>query len=139
MNSLPPEINRFLTEVREIDGVEAAWLIGSRVNGEPKATSDWDVILFATARVIEILSSRWPKGVADLDVLVVYDGENFRSPWPRLDTGTFKRGTLSNWEWKESRTDEAVYTERKPAGGEHIDVSDARGILLFRNPEGGAV
>lgn len=132
MSSLPRDIAGFLEDVREISGVEAAWLIGSRANGGAQPRSDWDILLFGTESTPAKVANGWPKGVPNLDLLVVYDGENFRSPWSRPDTGTFKRGSLSSWEWKEVQPDEAIYTQRRPAEGPHINVSDARAVLLFR-------
>lgn len=126
----------FVREIRGLSGVEAAWLIGSRASGQATPSSDWAILLFGTESAIEELASKWQPEVADVDLLIVYDGENFRSPWPRPDTGRFKRGSLPSWEWREIRSDEAVYKQSKPIGEHDLDISETRAILLFRNERG---
>jgi hypothetical protein len=47
-----------------------------------------------------------------VDLLVVYDGDNFRKPWP--DGDREKHGSLSGWDWKQTSCGEAVYRATKP-------------------------
>lgn len=51
--------------------------------------------------------------VVDADVLIVVDGDAFRSPWASADTGTTKSGSLINWNWRVLNNDAATYEGTK--------------------------
>lgn len=87
------------------------WLIGSRANGTETTTSDWDLLVFGDEALLKELESRPEVGGAD--VLVVFDGDGFRSPWSRTDDGVMKTGTLSGWKWHFVSDAEATYEGTK--------------------------
>lgn len=74
------------------------WIIGSQVNPAKNPPSDWDFIIFGDENLINELSQIEP--VPYVDPLVVYDGDNFRSPWPSSSDGEKKDGSLTSWKWK---------------------------------------
>lgn len=104
-NSVQPLVCRLLDE-----GLET-WLIGSRANGVAKVTSDWDFIVFGSEDLIERLSHE--PTPENIDLLIVFDGNNFRSPWPRASDGIFKGGDLARWKWKRESRSTASYESTK--------------------------
>ena len=107
--TLPSHIQSFVSllsgKVREV------WLIGSRANGTQTSESDWDLLIFANESLLMELES-WPE-VENVDVLVVYDGNAFRSPWIAAADGSLKSGTLSAWHWEIKVDGEAAYEGTK--------------------------
>jgi predicted nucleotidyltransferase len=98
------------------------WLLGSRANGNAKADSDWDVLAFADEPTLTALRAKPELKRADVDFLVVVDGDRFESPWWRLDKPRkYKKGRLKShdapdgsevcgWEWERVSDSEARYT-----------------------------
>src|SRR2546425_3288000 len=110
----PREIAEFVRLLLQ-RGVEA-WLIGSRANQSAKATSDWDLLVFGSQTLLDALAKEAP--IPGLDLLVVFDGEEFRSPWPRQEDGHYKTGRLRRWRWTKLSEDAAMYEGTKwPADG----------------------
>jgi len=87
------------------------WLIGSRANQSAKATSDWDLLVFGSLTLLNALAKEAP--ILGLDLLVVFDGEEFRSPWPRQEDGHYKTGRLERWQWAKLSEDAATYEGTK--------------------------
>lgn len=87
------------------------WIIGSQVNRVENPPSDWDFIIFGDEDLINEMSQIKP--VLHVDLLVVYDGDNFKSPWPRPSDGVIKTGSLSSWKWKQIRPNLASYEGTK--------------------------
>ena len=108
VSKLPPEINAFVERMRECGF--RVWLIGSRANGTETARSDWDLLVFGDANLLDRLGQEQAPEKAD--VLVVYDQDAFRSPWSR-DDGQFNQGSLKQWGWTETSTSEATYMGTK--------------------------
>jgi predicted nucleotidyltransferase len=84
-------INRmFLKKVGKV------WLIGSRANKRSKENSDWEVLLEGDLSVVHEMSKDPQKyRIDNIDILIVFDGNNFRSPFEE------KKGSKSSWHWKE--------------------------------------
>lgn len=87
------------------------WLIGSRANGYSKHTSDWDFIVFGDDSLLQKLSEL--PAPERVDLLVVTDGQNFRSPWPRILDGVYKQGELAKWKWSRKSASAATYESTK--------------------------
>lgn len=98
------------------DGVLSVWLIGSRADCSAKEDSDWDVLLFADDATLVGLRSCSPS--AQLDVLVVVDGNRFEAPWIEDGYEIPKSGSLKEWQWTQvGETGEATYRGSKfPVG-----------------------
>ena len=82
------------------------WLIGSRANGRINSKSDTDLLVFADRTFITNAASSIAAPV-DIDVLVVYDGENFKDVWKE------KRGSLKAFKWAQLSESCAQYVGRK--------------------------
>ena len=93
---LPEYIENLLAACPEITEV---WLIGSRANDKAREDSDWDLLAFGSRRTLatlrENLSSRSP----DIDLLIVYNGDDFQAPW-KTELGKVKSGSLTGWKWE---------------------------------------
>lgn len=87
------------------------WLIGSRANGTARMNSDWDFFVFGNADVYEQLRTHLP--IENIDLLVVTNGDEFASPWPREADGAIKRGSLTAWKWQQLTSDRASYEATK--------------------------
>ena len=120
----PAEVEEFLRRVlgRGYD----LWLIGSQANKTAKPDSDWDFFIFGSVEFLDELESEEP--IPGLDPLVVYDGDSFRSPWPRSRDGAAKSGSLRCWKWRRLSAEKARYR------GEHWDdqLQDWGWELAFR-------
>jgi hypothetical protein len=95
-------------------------LIGSRANGRATASSDTDLLVFGSAKLLRVLRSTVaaPEGV---DCFVVIDGDEFKNPWHEGG------GSLSRWNWAMKSPNEAQYVGIKWAvdpelGGDHGNV-----------------
>ncbi len=55
-----------------------------------------------------------------VDLLVVYDGDQFRKPWPEGDRE--KHGSLTGWEWRKTSESTATYKSIKPRDGDDFNV-----------------
>ena len=91
--------------------IEEVWLIGSRAEGPERPSSDWDYLIFANQRLINSLRQKPELNRNDVDLLVVYDGDRFKSPW--RDGTRVKSGSLSEWDWKVVGETEATYRATK--------------------------
>lgn len=90
--------------------IKSIWLIGSRANNTYRGNSDWDLIIFAGQEILEKLKEDINLNMSEVDLLVVYDGENFRSPWSRGDEkNNYKSGCLKGWQWYFIDTFKAKY------------------------------
>jgi len=91
--------------------ITAIWLIGSRADGSNSPVSDWDYIAIADEMTLSALSEDSSFNNPAIDLLIVYDGDQFRKPW--ADGNRVKKGSLSNWEWQQTSTLEATYKATK--------------------------
>ena len=105
------------------------WLIGSRANPTEKPPNDWDIVVLGDRALLDEFRTRAP--VEGLDLLIVLDGDNFESPWPRAD-GATKRGSLSGWGWRKTDTG-AVYVGTKGREGDnfYVDSSEKNAIRVI--------
>lgn len=90
-NELKEWIQQILQRVKVIEEI---WLIGSRANGMSKPDSDWDFFVFGKPGALELLSVESDLWRSDVDLLVIEDGDNFKSAWTENKTGS-----LSDWQW----------------------------------------
>ena len=80
------------------------WLIGSRVTGEHKETSDYDLLVMGDAGILAMLRSRPELLDPDFDVLVQRAPGDFRSPWGDK--------ILDDLDWRLQDDSRATYTGR---------------------------
>jgi predicted nucleotidyltransferase len=81
---------------------KSIWLLGSRANGRARPDSDTDFLVFAS-REFMVASAGAIANTPSVDVLVVYDGENFE------DIHAKKRGSLDGWKWQVVSERDATY------------------------------
>ena len=109
MQFLPPDVQVL------VQGLIAAgypvWLFGSRANGTSTSASDWDLLVFGNEQLLNELVEARP--IENVDLMVVYDGDAFKSPWSRDAEGAVKSGSLSTWSWSETSSVEATYSGTK--------------------------
>ena len=98
--------------LRAYPAIKEVWLIGSRANGSAKPSSDWDYLVMADCSTLRALSVHAAFNDPTVDLLVVYDGNNFRKPWP--DGYREKKGSLAGWEWRRISGTDARYKTTKP-------------------------
>ena len=106
---LPASVAAFVQSTCEAGHV--VWLIGSQANATARTDSDWDLLVFGNQSLFEGLELLEP--VDSVDLLVVHDGNAFRSPWNRTTDGAVKSGSLSGWSWQELSSTKATYEGTK--------------------------
>jgi hypothetical protein len=124
----PEAIASFVGRLLQL-GLEV-WLIGSRANQTSTEASDWDLLVFGSQQLLESLAREAP--IAGVDLLVVFDGEQFKSPWPRPEDGHFKCGSLTRWKWTKLSDDAATYEGSKWIDDETWDTSRKRAMRVRR-------
>lgn len=114
--------------------IAEVWLIGSRADGSARPTSDWDYLVIADQGTLESLSAKPEFNALDVDLLVVYDGDNFRKPWP--DGDREKHGSLSGWDWNQTSETEAHYRATKARSNDDFYswVSEGRAVRVYGRP-----
>lgn len=108
---LEPSIKKYIDHLTTVYPlINKVWLFGSRANNTSKPNSDWDFLAFGTFEILKSLHDDLQFHNNSIDLLVVYNNENFESPWGQPK----KSGTLSSWHWKED-INIATYRAVKPA------------------------
>lgn len=89
--------------------IQSIWLFGSRANEKQRIDSDCDLLVFGTREILEALKFYQTFHQKVVDLLVVYNGNDFEKPWGEEQ----KSGSLIEWCWKESSANEATYRATK--------------------------
>lgn len=126
VDQFPPSVQAFVRPL--IEARHAVWLIGSRASGTQTEGSDWDFVIFGSEPLVQSLAAT--AAPANIDALVVYDGDEFRSPWPRESDGWVKSGSLSHWAWSEVSQCEAKYMSSKE-GDDWNTIRWAKGLRVL--------
>jgi len=121
------ELLQSYPDIREI------WLIGSRANGTARADSDWDYLVFGNPELADRLAADCSIHRPSIDILVVYDEDNFRKPW--TDGANEKMGSLSEWEFKRLTETTASYRATKRMENESFNVQGSTGKAVRVWPE----
>lgn len=109
------EIEGYITELTTFcSSIQSIWLFGSRINGTARPDSDWDLLVFGTQKTLEELNQNIHLKQDNIDLLVVYNDNDFQEPWP-LQPGNDrqKRGSLKEWCWKKLNQRIAYYQGTK--------------------------
>lgn len=61
--------------------ITEVWLIGSRANNKAQEDSDWDLFVFGNDHTLSTLQENLSLRHPDIDLLIVYNGNDFREPW----------------------------------------------------------
>lgn len=104
---IPCHVSRFIESIASIatEGVEV-WLMGSRANGRARPDSDTDLLILGPDGFFESMRSELTRP-ADVDCLVVYDGDNYQDPWQE------KSGSISKLQWEKMSDVVATYVGTK--------------------------
>ena len=100
------KIDGFLSKVtRAYPRMREIWLLASPVKGRRRHGSAWKLLAFADEDTFQQLrrDSRFRR--ADVELLVVRDGDEFREPWG----DNSEPGYLSEWQWVKTSEREAQY------------------------------
>ena len=100
------KIDDFLLRLTQAHpGIREIWLLGSPAKDDERTDSDWTLLAFADEDTFKQLCSNIQYRRADVELLVVRDGDEFREPWGDKP----KHGYLSEWEWVKTSDREAQY------------------------------
>lgn len=132
-HELPDSVRKIIDDViARYEGIREIWLFGSRANGTNKENSDWDILIFADQNVLGSLEKENSERYLNLDIMIVFDQDNFRGPWRRESDGAYKRGNLQDWEWKELQSGLATYKATKEVHGRVFpEKKTCKAIRLF--------
>jgi predicted nucleotidyltransferase len=123
-NDIKPYLNKI---INKYSNIETIWLYGKRANGDHNQESDWDLFVFANGRVLDLLKAdielKNESEKNNIDLLVVFDGENFKAPWkrPGEENKRYKESCLTGvggFGWSKLSEVEAEYTEVKGVEGQ---------------------
>ena len=108
--------------------ITEVWLIGSRANDKARLDSDWDLLVFGSNRTLSTLRKSQTLRHPDIDLLIVYNGNDFRAPWD-TESGKVKTGSLTEWEWERDKGSHvrAHYMATKP-GDDEFAVTTTREV-----------
>ena len=128
---LTDEIQRYVIDLcSRFSEVRAVWLIGSRAIGTARDTSDWDLLVFGSRAVLRELRANEDFRRPEVDLLVIYDSDNFERPWADTRGG----GSLSGWNWMPVSETKAAYRAAKPVyasdGTEEFNVQITQGEAI---------
>ena len=113
--------------------IESIWLFGSRANESAREDSDWDLLVFANREIFDSLANDLGFCNPGIDLLVVYDGDNFEHPYGGRDGRKAKKGSLQKWEWRHFSLDIASYESCKAGEGLHVEIERKSAFKIFPN------
>ena len=131
---LPASVEKYLKSlIKSYPAISEIWLFGSRANDRAHEGSDWDLMIFANSETLERMKIKGPLPPKDekVSILIVYDGNNFISPWPREKDGHVESGSLGEWDWGNLTDTQAWYdgTRGRPNGT--VETQSERAIKLY--------
>ena len=100
------KIDNFLTKLtRAHPGIREIWRLAYPTKGPTRPGSDWALLAFADQETFRQLSGDVRFRRADVELLVVREGDEFCEPWGDHP----ETGYLSDWEWVRISDREAQY------------------------------
>ena len=104
-------------------GIREVWLFGSRADGSNGPDSDYDYLACADENTLRQLAATPSVKRDGIDLLVVFDGDNCRSPWK--DGDRVKGGSLKDWDWRAQPDGTATYKATKELPGPEFAIDCA--------------
>ena len=102
------ELAGFLTRLHErCRGIRAVWALGNADDGACPAVRE--LLAFADRPTLERLRAAEDLHRADVQLLVVVDGDRFETAWGPCRLS----GSLARWAWRQVSPDVAYYDESK--------------------------
>ena len=116
------EIERYCSELKGyFDSISNIWLIGSKANGGGKKDSDWDLLIFTSIPIYDLLRREPNFNHKDVDLILVDCEGEFSRPF-----GEPIEGSLKNWQWEMISENIARYV-----GTKWVDNLDGDGSLTM--------
>ena len=115
----PAELSRFVSSVlAHCLDIRAVWWTGTAADLPPRPDR---LVIFADTATLAILRKSDRLHRADVQALVVFDGDRFQDAWGPDRAA----GSLARWAWRQDEPDVAYYSEAKWAHGDR-----AAGIVV---------
>jgi hypothetical protein len=103
-----PELAGFLSRlVERCPGIQAVWSLGNADDAAQASTQD--LLVFADLATLERLRAAEDLHRADLQLVVVVDGDRFENAWGPCRLS----GSLARWAWRQVSPTAAYYDESK--------------------------
>ena len=127
--AIPRFLNEYINQLTSEFEIKEIWLFGSRANNREKEDSDWDLFVFADPQVLAALKARMDLKSKDIDLMIVYDGNNFEQPWTSLSKDGLERvknGQLMGplWAFRKINDETAEYwgsiVDEEPVGDQTV-------------------
>ncbi len=100
------KIDDFISDLAHAHpGIREIWLLASPAEADERPNPGWNLLVFADEDTFKQLCRNVQFRRTDVELLVVRDGDEFRSPWGDKP----KHGYLSEWEWVKISDREAQY------------------------------
>ena len=119
--------------VDRFPAIESVWLFGSRANESARNDSDWDLLVFANQEIFDALAADISFCDETIDLLVVFDGDNFAFPYGGKNGRKSKQGSLKKWEWRHFSLDLASYKACKAVEGLDINIEKKSAVKIWPN------
>ena len=81
---IPKFLNDYIEKLTSEFDIEEIWLFGSRANNTATENSDWDMWAFANPEVLTALKGRTDYKSKEIDLMIVYDDNNWEQPWTTI-------------------------------------------------------
>jgi hypothetical protein len=133
VHSASAELSAFVSRMlaRCLD-IRAVWSVGHADLALATPDSAWELLVFADRPTLQSLRRSDQLHRADVELLVVFDGNQFENAWGRRRLS----GSLARWAWRQSTDEVAYYDESKWAhhqgdGGGVVRVR-RKAVLIWR-------
>jgi general stress protein 26 len=83
-----------------------------------------------TLKILKV-SGPFPPKEEKVSILIVYDDNNFISPWPREKDGVYEKGKLEEWEWGNETDTEAWYEGTKCGLGGIVETRMEQAVRIY--------
>ena len=110
MHCAPAELSAFLSHllVRCID-IREVWSVGAAELVPAAVRPGYELLVFADQRTLQSLRRSSQLHRADVELLVVFDGDQFENAWGSRRVS----GSLARWAWRPVSDELAYYDESK--------------------------
>jgi hypothetical protein len=110
VQSTPPEISGFISRILErCLNIRSVWWMAQDNHEAAPVAPRWDLLAFADPTTLERLRKATDLHRADVDILIVMDGDRFENAWGQRRLS----GSLVRWSWRQVRPAEAYYNESR--------------------------
>ena len=130
----PADLSRFLSSLLvHCLEVRAVWLVGYADGVAEPPAKPYELVVFGDASTLRILRRNDHLHHADVQALIVFDGDQFENAWGRDRIS----GSLARWAWRQDGPDVAYCDESKWAQGGKVGIVvriRRKAVLVWRSP-----